>query len=65
MSLLIPIIDTTYINSYAVYVRGVIKVLPNQGQHIVLYTGGGIYSRGEGYHTSPELPGRPEKKNSR
>ena len=24
------------------YVRGVIEVLPNQGQHVVLYTGGGF-----------------------
>ena len=46
ISLLIPIIDTTYINSYAIYVRGVIEVLPDQGQHVVLYTGGGDLLQG-------------------
>ena len=31
ISLLIPIIDTMYINSYAVYVHSVIEVLPIRG----------------------------------
>ena len=32
---------TTYINSYTVYVRCVTEVFPDQGQHVVLYKGGG------------------------
>ena len=63
MSLLIPIIDTTYINSYAVYVRGVIKVLPNQGQHVVLYTGGG-FTPGTEVITLPRTSPDAREKNS-